>query len=333
MIVDAHVHVIPPEVVRLVAAGRHPAGIELADVDGVPHMVHREGYRYPLAPEFHDAERLLAAIAERGADAAIVSPAPPLFGYDLPLEQGVGCARLVNDGTAAIVAAHPSRLGGLATLPLASPEQAVAELERAVGELGLLGAEVGPLAAGRWLDDPELLPVLEAAERLGAVLFVHPYYTGAKPGLEDLYLTNLVGNPLDTGLCAARLILSGTLDRVPELRVMLAHGGGYLLYQAGRLAHGNAVRPELGRCARVPTEYLDRFIYDTIVFDPEALRFLVERVGAARVVYGSDEPFDMSGGSVARQLAGAGLDDDVRRAVAGATAAAVFGFRPGESNG
>jgi aminocarboxymuconate-semialdehyde decarboxylase len=308
VIVDAHMHAIPPAVVELVRSGDFPIGmaIELDDA-GAPWMVHAEGYRYPLAPEFHDVEAMLTALSARGADAGVVSPAPPLFGYDLGPADGLAVARTVNDSVAAMTQASGGRLAGLATLPLQSPGDAAAELERATGELGLIGAEVGTHRGDRWLDHPEMEPLLAAAERTEAVLFVHPYYTGAKPGLEDYYLTNLVGNPLDTGLCAARLILSGTLDRFPELRIVLAHGGGYMPYQIGRLEHGNAVRRELGICQEPPTSYLRRFAYDTITHASAPLRFLIDLVGSDRVLYGTDEPFDMGSGSFEEQTAGAGL--------------------------
>jgi aminocarboxymuconate-semialdehyde decarboxylase len=325
--IDAHVHVIPARVLEEIEAGTHPAGITLEEGEGLPTVVHREGYRYPLEPAFHDEAALLASLTRRGADAAVVAPAPPLFGYDLEPEESQASVRLTNDGVAAIAAAHPGRIAGFGILPLAQPEAAVAELDRIV-ELGLLGAQVGPVVAGRWLDDPAFLPVLERAAELGALLFVHPYYTGPKPGLEAYYLTNLAGNPLDTALCASRLILSGALDKVPELKLMLAHGGGYLPYQAGRLAHGNAVRPELGLCAKVPTDYLTRFLYDTITFDPAALRFLIDKVGADHVLYGSDEPFDMSGGGFEEQLAGVELSGSERESIARGTILAATGWEP-----
>lgn len=327
--IDAHVHVIPTAVLESIEAGSHPAGITLEpNAEGPPTVVHREGYRYPLELAFHDEAALLASLAERGADAAVVAPAPPLFGYDLEPAISQASARLTNDGVAAIAASHPGQIAGFGTLPLAQPEAAVEELGRIVSELGLVGAQVGPVVGDRWLDDPAFLPVLEQAAELGTLLFVHPYYTGPKPGLEEYYLTNLAGNPLDTALCASRLILSGTLDRVPELKVMLAHGGGYLPYQAGRLAHGNAVRPELGLCARLPTDYLTRFFYDTIVFDPAALRFLIDKVGADHVLYGSDEPFDMSGGSFEQQLAGVELDPAERAAITRGTLLTATGWEP-----
>jgi aminocarboxymuconate-semialdehyde decarboxylase len=328
--VDAHMHIFPAEVVELIRSGDFPGGIAIQTIDGAPWVVHAEGYRYPLVPEFHAVDAMIADIEARGAGAGILSPAPPLFGYGVPAAEQVGAARVVNDGVAAAVRAAGGRLAGFATLPLGSPDDAAAELERCAAELGLIGAEVGPHVGDRWLDDEALAPVLATAERLGVPLFVHPYYTGSKPGLEDMYLTNLVGNPLDTGLCAARLILSGTLDRYPELRVMLAHGGGYMPYQAGRLEHGNNVRPELGRCELKPTEYLRRFAYDTIVFGPTALRFLVDLVGADRVAYGSDEPFDMRATSVSGQLRRGGLSAAEKTSVAAGTAAAFLGFEPVE---
>jgi aminocarboxymuconate-semialdehyde decarboxylase len=325
--VDSHVHVFPERVIELIRSGEFPAAITIETIDGTPWVVHAEGYSYPLAREFHDVDALLRGLPTRGAESAIVSPAPPLFGYHLPRADQVDAAGAINDGVAATVATGGGRLAGLATIPLGSPDAAVAELERCVTDLGLIGAEVGTHAGDRWLDHEDFAPVLAAAARLGAVLFVHPYYTGPKPGLEEMYLTNLVGNPLDTALCAARLILSGTLDRHPDLRLLLAHGGGYMPYQVGRLAHGNAVRSELGRCELPPTEYLRRFAYDTIVFSPHALRFLVDIVGADRVAYGSDEPFDMRGGS-AEQLRHAGLSPTEQASITAGTAAAYLGFDP-----
>ena len=325
--IDSHMHVFPEAVVELIRGGDFPGGIAIETSNGATAVVHPEGYRYPLEPEFHDTAALLAALPARGAQAGVVSPAPPLFGYHLPAADQITAARAVNDGVAATVNAAGGRLAGLATLPLGDPDAAAAELERAVRELGLVGAEVGPHAGTRWLDDPELDPVLAAAERLGVALFVHPYYTGPKPGLEDMYLTNLVGNPLDTAVCASRLILSGALDRHPRLRLLLAHAGGYLPYQVGRLTHGNAVRPELGRCERPPTEYLRQFAYDTILFSGAALRFLVDIVGSDRVVYGSDEPFDMRGGAASTQLRDAGLSAAEHADVMGGTATAFLGFQ------
>jgi Amidohydrolase len=157
------------------------------------------------------------------------------------------------------------------------PDAAVKELHRAVGELGLRGAEIGPNVEDTFLDHPTVRPVLHAAEALGVPLILHPYSVGPRPGLEDFYLTNLIGNPLATTVCAARLILGGTLDELADLRLVLMHGGGYLPYQIGRLDHGHWVRPEAKACRQPPSAYLARFTYDTILHAPGPLRSWLTR--------------------------------------------------------
>jgi aminocarboxymuconate-semialdehyde decarboxylase len=162
-------------------------------------------------------------------------------------------------------------------------------------------------------------PVLAAAERLDVPLMLHPYYVGAKPGLEDFYLVNSMGNPLDTSVAAVRLIHSGALDRFPALRVGLVHAGGFLPYQLGRFDHAFAVRAE-ARVAidRPPSSYLDRFWMDTITHGDEALRFLAERIGPDRLYIGTDQPFDMADAAPVERLERVGIDVD---ATAGAAAA------------
>src|SRR5699024_4131554 len=137
-------------------------------------------------------------------------------------------------------------------LPLQSPPDAARELRRAVNELGMVGAQIGPHCEGLPLDHEKMRPVLYAAEELAVPLVIHPYYVGAAQGLEDFYLTNLQGNPFQTAVCAARLMFSGTLDVFPELQLVLLHGGGHLPYQIGRLQHGHAVRSEAQRCMSSP---------------------------------------------------------------------------------
>jgi aminocarboxymuconate-semialdehyde decarboxylase len=137
--------------------------------------------------------------------------------------------------------------------------------------------------------------VLRRAQELDVFLFAHPYYVGARAGLECYYLTNLIGNPLDTAVMVANLMYSGTLDELDRLRICLAHGGGYVPYQIGRLVHGHKVRRETrAMTQRSPGELLRRFCFDALVFDPRALRFLIDLVGADRICLGTDSPFDMA---------------------------------------
>jgi aminocarboxymuconate-semialdehyde decarboxylase len=327
VIVDVHRHVIPDGIVKAMAAGQL-RGIRLNETDGRRTVEHDEGYSYPLIAEFHEPEALAAALQRSGADAAVLAPAPPLFGYGLPQSEAVAQARAINDGIATLVSRAGVPVVGLATLPMGFPPLAAEELRRATSELGLVGAEIGARVGELALDDPQLSTVLETANEIDALLFVHPHYTGPRPGLEEMYLTNLVGNPLDTSVCAARLILSGVLDRLPRLRILLAHGGGFLPYQIGRLDHGDAVRPELGRCIKRPSWYLRRFAYDTVLHAPQPLEFLIALVGADRVAFGTDAPFDMRAGSLEQQTGGLRLDPALRAAVSSGTATQFLGIRP-----
>ena len=327
-VVDVHSHVIPPQLVDAMRSGSAPDGIVLDESGNLPWVVHRQGYRYPLLPGFHDVGAKLAAMDAAGTDVSVLSAAPPLFLYWIEAAEAVAAARLTNDAVAAMVAEVPDRFAGLATLPLQDPAAAVDELRRAVRELGLRGAQVGPHVEGIGLDDPTLRPVLRAAEELDVPLVLHPYYVGAAHGeLADFYLTNLQGNPWQTAVSASRLILSGTLDELPRLRLVLVHGGGHLPYQVGRLDHGHRVRPEAARPQHPPSSYLRRFWFDTLTHDADATRFLVEKVGDDRVVLGTDDPFDMAGGGFAEQTAGvpAGAHDLGRIAVGNAEE--LFGLR------
>jgi aminocarboxymuconate-semialdehyde decarboxylase len=232
-----------------------------------------------------------------------------------------------------MVAQAPHRFAGLATLPMQDPAAAASELCRAVTELGMCGAQIGPHVEGAPLDDQPMRPVLRAAADLGVPLVLHPYYVGSSPGLDDFYLTNLQGNPWQTALCASRLILSGTLDELVDLELVLVHGGGHLPYQIGRLDHGHRVRPEAHRPAQAPSGYLRRFHYDSLTHSTESTRWLIERVGADRVMFGTDIPFDMAGGSFAEQLDGFNGPTDELSAVAASNADRLFGLRQEVAHG
>jgi aminocarboxymuconate-semialdehyde decarboxylase len=323
--IDIHDHCIPTGLIEAARRGDHPAGLTVAAIDGADWLVHPEGYRYPITATFFDPSARLAEMATHGIDGAVVSVSPTIFFYNLTGDAAVRHARETNDAIAEHVAAAPDRLIGLATLPMTEPEAAARELERAVADLGLRGAAIGPVVGNVPLDDRRCDPVLAAAEALDVPLLLHPYYVGPRPGLPDFYLTNLIGNPLETTISAARLILSGTLDRFPRLRLTLVHGGGYLPYQVGRLDHGWEVRSESKGSALRPSDYLRRFVFDTITHEPAALGFLVDLVGADRVAYGTDLPFDMMDGSLDDQLGSLSITADQRRAIASATAEAWFG--------
>ena len=241
-----------------------------------------------------DLEQSKAHLRQIGADGAVVSTYISLHRYTLAADQALRLCRLLNDGLAGWIKDEPL-FRGMAMLPLPDGAAAAEELERSTKQLGLKGAMLVTNAGdGRNLDLESLEPLWEAAESLDAPVFLHPSNVAGIDRLGDYMLENLLGNPFDTTIAAASLILSGVLDRHPDLKVVLAHGGGYLPIAFARLNHGYAVNPATRRNAQHPPEaYLRRFYCDTILYHPYALKNLIELVGADRIVLGTDYPFNM----------------------------------------
>jgi len=292
--VDLHNHVIPRTIVDAIAGRPGEFAARLERGGPLQRIVHDQGFAYPLFPEFTEVEAKLESMDRRGIDVAAISAAPTMYYYWADAKTAIAASRLINDGIAEMVAHRPERLRGVASLPLQEPAAAIAELERVVKDFGFRAAEIGTSVEGVHIADERFRPLLRRAEELGVFLFAHPYYIGDKCGLEPYYLTNLIGNPLDTAAMAAHLMLSGALDELKELRFLLAHGGGFLPYQVGRLAHGHRVRAETAaRTKTSPLEFVRRFHYDTITHHPQALRFLIDLAGADRIAIGTDAPFDM----------------------------------------
>jgi aminocarboxymuconate-semialdehyde decarboxylase len=316
-VVDVHTHFIPEFVLDEGAEGSGVFGVQAADGT----LRHPEGFRYPVQPEFHDSAAKLRKMDEMEIDVSVLSISPTLFFYEAPAADAVAFARRANDALAEMVAAE-ERLYGFAHLPLQDADAAAAELDRCLTELGFVGAQVGTTYAnGKPLDGPELEPVLTTADRHGLPLMLHPYYVGPKPGLEDFYFTNSLGNPIDTTVAASRLIHAGTLDRFGSLPVVLVHAGGFLPFQVGRLDHAHAVRPEPGgRLERQPSAYLERFYMDSITHGDAQLRFLADLVGERRVVLGTDLPFDMGDPRPLERVRRADVDEHA----IGRTAAAIL---------
>jgi aminocarboxymuconate-semialdehyde decarboxylase len=234
-------------------------------------------------------------------------------------------AGTVNPAVAEHCAKAPDRLVGLGTVPLQHPDLAVEELTRAVERHGLHGISVSTAVGGRELADPAHDPVWARACELDAVVFVHPWGCSLGERLAVGYLGNSVGQPLETTVALSRLIATGTLDRYPRLRLVAAHGGGYLPTYLGRGDHAWRVRPDARGCLLPPSEYLRRIWFDALVYTPRALRHLVAAVGARQVVLGTDYPFDMGIDDPVRRLDVAGLDAAARDAIVGRNALALLG--------
>jgi aminocarboxymuconate-semialdehyde decarboxylase len=311
MQIDIHSHVIPDRIVAAIAADPKRFRARVEGEGAARKIIHDQGYVYPLFEEFREAEAKLSAMDRKGIDISVISPAPPMFYYWADADLALEVAGLVNDGVADMVGAMPDRLRGMATVPMQHPDAAVAELERVVRAYGFKAVEIGTSIEGAQLAEERFRPLLRRASELDVFVFAHPYYVGAKSELESYYLTNLIGNPLDTTVMLANLMFSGRLDELPDLRIVLAHGGGFIPYQIGRLVHGHAVRSETNGISKSsPKDLLKRIYFDSLVFEPQALRYLIDLVGADHVCIGTDAPFDMA-------------DDDPR-----ATIDAVPGITP-----
>ena len=242
-----------------------------------------------------DPARRLAEADQAGVDVQVLSTVPVMFSYWAEPRDALDLARLLNDHIASVCAGNPRRFVGLGTLPLQAPELAIAELERCMQTLGLKGVQIGT-HVGNWnLDAAPLAPVLAAAERLGAAVFVHPWDMLGKERMTSYFLPWLVGMPAETALAICSCIFGGVFDKLPALRVCFAHGGGAFPGTLSRIARGYETRPDL--CAingcRNPREYLKSFYVDSLVHDAPSLDYLLSVMSAERVALGSDYPFPL----------------------------------------
>jgi aminocarboxymuconate-semialdehyde decarboxylase len=333
--VDVHCHAIVPAVEAMVA-GRPEKQAEPAQMLatlGEPSMRHNQQKMLPDAgPRLVSVERRLADMDAMGVDVQVVSPSPTQYYYWAEPDLGREIARACNAGIAGACEREPRRLVGLGTVPLQHGALAAEELEHAVRGLGLRGVEISSSAGALELDHESLAPFWAKAEALGAVVFIHPFGTTVGDRLARYYLQNTIGQPLETTIALSQLIFGGVLDRHPGLKLLAAHGGGYLPYYLGRSAHARFVRPEAARPRLAPRDYLKRIWFDTVVYEPATLRHLADLVGASQLVVGTDYPFDMGSYRVHELVAAIdGLSDDERRAVLGGTAARLFSIATGDA--
>ncbi|MDX3661774.1 amidohydrolase family protein [Streptomyces sp. ID05-26A] len=270
-------------------------------------------------PSLTTLEQRLADMDAAGVEAQVVSPSPSQYHYWADEELALRIVRTANRGVADLVAAAPERLAGLGLVALQHPATLAESLEDALA-LGLAGVEISSHAPGVELSDSRLEPFWARAAETGAVVFLHPFGCSLGARLALQYLSNSVGQPVEHAVALSHLIFSGVLDRHPGLRVLAAHGGGYLPHHIGRADHAWRVRPDARGCAEPPSEYLRRLWFDSLVHSPEELGALVRKVGADRVLLGSDHPFDMGTPGPLAALDAAGLAAGERDAIAAGNA-------------
>jgi aminocarboxymuconate-semialdehyde decarboxylase len=325
--IDLHSHVIPESIVQAMLEQPDLYRTRIVDEGGKRFFV-RGHTRFPFDAEFYDAEAKLESMDRKGLTVSAISPGPQTFFYNFA-DAGLALktARIVNDGVAAMVAHNPKRLRPMATLPMQHPEAAIAELERVVKEHGFKAVELGTAIGEEELADAKFRPVLRRIQELKVVVFAHPNTQGSAGRLDCYYLTNLIGNPLDTTIMVGKLMFSGALDELKDLRMLLAHGGGFLPYQIGRFEHGHNVRADTSSITKSkPFEMFRRFYFDALTHDPRAIRHLIDVVGSERVVLGTDSPFDMGEEHpIDRLEAVPRLTDKEREDISFRTALALFG--------
>src|SRR5689334_23298928 len=325
--IDVHAHILSEDTIRLLQREAPKVGPKLSDISDQFGTLEVAGNVYRHFPRGGwDLERRLEEMAAAKVDVQVLSVCPQTFVYGQPSAVAAAFARIQNEQLAKLVKARPDRFLAIATLPMQAPKLAADELRHAVRTLGLRGAQIGSNVAGKNLDDPELEPVWATAAELGAFILLHPINVAGVDRLSSYYLNNLIGNPLDTTIAAACLVFSGVLERHPSLKICLAHGGGFVPYQAGRFLHGWHVRKEpKSKLPKPPTESLGRFYFDTIVHSKEVLEFLVGNAGVNRVLLGSDYPFDMGMPDGVLQVRGLSIPASDQASILGARAQTLLG--------
>jgi aminocarboxymuconate-semialdehyde decarboxylase len=240
------------------------------------------------------AEVRIADMDAMGVDVQALSVSPYHLFYWVTGETGTAAFRAVNDDLADLVQTHPDRFVGLGAIPLQDPDAALAELKRCNTELGFPGIEIATHIEGVEISNPRFETFWDLVEELGIVVFIHPTSFTDPQRFTDHFFLNMIGHPLEETICAGRLIFDGVMERHPGLKIVFAHGGGYLPAYAGRFDHAYHAREDVkSSLPRAPSEYLARFHFDTMVFEPDQLDFLINKYGSDHILLGTDYPYDM----------------------------------------
>jgi aminocarboxymuconate-semialdehyde decarboxylase len=324
-IVDFHNHYYPPEY-RAAPAPPESAVRVTYDKDGNP-CVHYPGDYNILVPGHRDIEYRQRVLDEHGVSTQVLTFTTPGVHVETPAV-AVGLARRINDAFARTVRERRGRFTALATLPLNDPAASVAELERAMRELGLPGAMVFSNVNHVALADERYEPLWKKADELAAVIYIHPTDPAGVEAMLDYWLMPLVGFLMDTTLAASKLVFSGVVERYPRIRWVLTHMGGAIPYLAERLDRGYRAFADCRRnISRPPTEYLRTFYFDTVNFTPEAVTLAIAFAGHDRILAGSDYPHQI--GSIPlmiETLNKLDVTNDVRKKIFGGNAAALLGL-------
>ena len=325
--VDLHCHVHTPAADEIAKAAKH--GDALERYGNKRTEEHQRKLRAELDRKLTSIDQRLADMDKMGIDVQAISTSPLQYYYGIDAGLGRQTSRAINERLAEIVASNPDRFVALGTAPMQDPKLAVAELEYCMKKLGFRGMELGTNVAGVEIADKRYEKLFAKAEELGAVLFLHPIGFTDTTRLTQHFLTNVIGNPLDTTVALAHIVFGGVLERYPKLKIVAAHGGGYMGHYPARMDHAYKVRPEChDHIKRSPSYYLKKIYYDTMVFEEKQLEHLVSLWGADHVVIGTDYPYDMGYYKPVDFVEGTkSLTRTEKEAIIGGNAAKLLGLR------
>lgn len=293
--IDMHTHIIPSKLPRWAEQFRYEGFIHLEHFQpGRARMMRGETVFREIASNTWDPRERMDEYAQHGAQVQVVSTIPVLFAYWAKPKDAATIAMFLNDHIAQLVSDYPKNYIGLGMLPMQDPDLAIKELERCK-KIGLAGVQIGSNINDENLSDPKFFPIFEACQNLGMAIFVHPWNMLGVHSMEKYWLPWLVGMPAETSRAICSMIFSGIFEKLPQLRVCFAHAGGSFLGTFGRIEHGFNARPDLVAVDNPinPRQYLGRFWVDSLTHDADLLRFVMDMVGADKIVLGSDYPFPL----------------------------------------
>lgn len=317
--IDIHTHILPPEIPLFKEKFGYGGFIQLKHQPGCncADMLDDSGRFFRRVDDnCYDPQARWTEMQQQNVHVQVLSTVPVMFSYWAKPRDGLEVCRFLNDHIAQVVQEHPKKFIGLGSVPLQDVHLSIQEMERGL-KLGLKGFQIGSNVNQLNLSDPSFFPFFQACENAGAALFVHPWEMMGEKSMSKYWLPWLVGMPAETSRAICSMIFSGVFEKLPKLRVAFAHGGGSFPFTWPRVQHGFEVRPDL--CAvdskKAPKEHLGRFYVDSLVHDPDLLKYIVKTLGADRVCLGTDYPFPLGELKVGQAIKEAHFDKETQEKI------------------